>query len=99
MACPHCSPKINHYVEYFRTGKCGRFEGLCEQVGGPAGWQVVTPAASQQLEAEALARYSCTPSRLVGGQTVHTPTPLLAHCLLHMCLFLHTAGIRVGQHL
>ncbi|KAI7840968.1 hypothetical protein COHA_005197 [Chlorella ohadii] len=24
-------PKINHYVEYFRTGKCGRFEGLCEQ--------------------------------------------------------------------
>ena len=27
------SPKMNHYLEYFRTGKCGRFEGLCEQVG------------------------------------------------------------------
>lgn len=26
-------PKMNHYLEYFRTGKCGRFEGLCEQVG------------------------------------------------------------------
>jgi len=49
MACPHCSPKINHYVEYFRTGKCGRFEGLCEQVGGTAGRQCEPPAASQPL--------------------------------------------------